>query len=129
MAEETSYDFDGMREAVSRVTHTAEQPAKRAEDLVMDAARYQDARKWGDADLAVTRDFGALYETRLMDLENDIHTLVREIAEFSDAVRQAAFEAGILDEMVAAQWERADRKIAGSSVQHTVTPKSIRWEG
>lgn len=129
MAEEVSYSPEGMRQFAAQVTHSAEQPARRAEDLVMDAARYQDASKWGDGDLVVTREFGNLYGQRLTELEGDIHSLVREIAEFSADIRKAADEAGILDEMVSEQWRQADRVLASPSAQHSVTPKAIHWEG
>lgn len=129
MPEEVSYKLREMRVLADQAVRQAGQPTRRAESLVMDAARYQDAAKWGDRDLVATRDFGDLYERRLIHLEGEIRGLVRRITDFSDDVKKAAREAGRQDEQVAEDLSSAAHSLANSPTNAYTTQRPSVWEG
>ncbi|WP_175957497.1 hypothetical protein [Schaalia sp. Marseille-Q2122] len=127
MSEEALYKPQEICALAIQVTHSAERPAKRAEELVMDTASYQDAGKWGDGDLFVTQAFGDLYGSRLLELEGQIHNLARKIVDFSEHVKQAAEKAVISDEMVAEQMSLTGRLLNADGADSLTAPRRNGW--
>lgn len=129
MPEEVSYSPQELQALAEQTDRSVAPQVRSAEARVMDAARYQDAGKWGDGDLAVTQGFGKLYEKKLEALERDIRQLLHEISTFSDDVKAAAREAELLDEKVAEDISNAARSLAGSEAEPYVAPRGSAWEG
>lgn len=129
VTEEVSYKPQELRAIAEQAKRSVAPQVRSAEALVMDAARYQDAGKWGDDDLGATQGFGRLYEERLHELEDGIRKLSLQVSEFSDDVKKAAREAGRQDEQVADDLSSTAHSLANSSTNAYTTRRPSVWEG
>lgn len=121
MTEQISYHSDEVRHIAAEVDAAIDAHASTARDRVKDAAQSQGERKWGTADLGAPANFGEVYSSRLLFVEDSLRQLSKRVEEFSLKVHEAAARADTTDDELAELLRIQERDLHQAPAPRTIS--------